>query len=516
MKELTLNRRDAAASTPHSDLRMDQQERRRRGTSVALQTMIAAVLLISLIQISQAQDMVLDWNAHAANAIVGVANQPPPRGLIRLAMVHVAIYDAVNAINGYPFDAYAVTPHVDLPASSEAAAATAAHDILIALFPNQQADLDAKYAVSLATIPDGPARTNGISVGQQAAAGLLLFRANDGRDAVVSYTPKSGPGDWNPTPPGLLPAQAPEVALVQPWTLKSPSQFRVAPPPDLTSNKWVRDYNETRSLGVATGSARTPEQTDLARFISDQPMLQWNRAWRGISVAQGMSLVDNTRFFAMLTTASADSLIACWDSKFFYTFWRPVTAIRAGDSDGNPETDPDPTWIGLVVTPNHPEYPAAHGCLSGASTETLKTFFGGDKFDFTMDSTVAGLTNPVRHYTRFSQALNDILDARVYGGMHYRNSTQKGAKIGKQVSHYVTSHFFRPSKKNEQQTSASNFDRVHSTRSWARERLTAGSRARFAMKRNCNPQPRAVGDCIPKPRVLTREARENCLSPFLA
>ena len=242
----------------------------------------------------------------------------------------------------------------------------------------------------------------------------------------------------------MLPAQAPEVALVRPWTLKRPSQFRVAPPPDLTSNKWARDYNETKSLGVATGSTRTPEQTDLARFVSDQPMLQWNRAWRGISVAQQMSLVDNARFFAMLTTASSDALIACWDSKFFYNFWRPVTAIRAGDSDGNPETDPDPNWIGLVNTPNHPEYPAAHGCFSGASTETLKFFFGTDRFDFTMDSMIAGLTNPVRHYTRFSQALDDALDARIYGGMHYRNSTRKGAIIGKRVSHFATGHFFRP------------------------------------------------------------------------
>jgi hypothetical protein len=137
-------------------------------------------------------------------------------------------------------------------------------------------------------------------------------------------------------------------------------------------------------------------------------------------------------------------LIACWDSKFFYNFWRPVTAIRAGDTDGNPQTDPDPNWIGVVVTPNHPEYPAAHGCLSGASCETLTFFFGTDNFDFTMNSLVAGLTEPVRHYTSFSQALQDALDARVYGGMHFRNSTHKGEIIGKQVSHFATRHFFRP------------------------------------------------------------------------
>jgi len=406
--------------------------------------LLIALALAALAPTAARADAVLDWNGYAATAIVGVAGQPPPRGLIRLAMVHVAIYDAVNAIEGYPFNRYAVTPNVVTPASPEAATVAAAHDMLVALFPAQQADLDMKYAASLALIPDGPAKTNGISVGQQAAAGILLFRANDGRDAIVPYVPGSGPGVWIPTPPGFLAAQAPEVAYVQPFTLNSPSQFRADEPPELSSHTYTRDYNEVKSLGAATGSTRTPEQTDLARFVSDQPMLQWNRAWRSISVSQGLNLLDNARFFALLATASSDALIACWDSKFFYNFWRPVTAIRAGDTDGNPHTVPDPTWIGVVVTPNHPEYPAAHGVFSGASCETLRYFFGTDHFNFSMDSLVPGLTEPVRNYTRFSQVLEDILDARVYGGMHFRNSTEEGAKIGKKVSHFATKHFFRP------------------------------------------------------------------------
>ena len=391
-------------------------------------------------------DMVLDWNAHAANAIVGVAGQRPERGLIRLAMVHVAVYDAVNAIDGFPFQAYGVTPNVVSPASREAATAAAAHDMLVALFPVQQADLDAKYSASLATIPDGPAKTNGISVGQQTASGILGLRANDGRDAVVPYTAGSGPGVWMPTPPAFLPAAAPEAAHVQPFALNSPSQFRAEPPPELTSDTWTRDYNEVKSLGSATSTTRTAEQTDIGRFWSDQPILQWNRTWRNISVARSLSLSDNARFFAMLATASADAIIACWDSKYFYSFWRPVTAIRGGDTDGNPDTEVDPNWIGLVVTPNHPEYPAAHGCFSGASTHTLRSFFGTNDFDFTIDSKVAGLTDPVRSFGSFSQALDEVLDARVYGGMHYRNSTSKGAKIGRQVSKYLTNHFFLPSR----------------------------------------------------------------------
>lgn len=389
-------------------------------------------------------DMVLEWNATAADAIVGVAGLRPERGLIRLAMVHIAIYDAVNAIDGYPFEAYAIHPTVVSPASADAATATAAHDILVALFPAQQADLDAKYAASLNTITDGPAKINGIAVGRQTAAGILALRAGDGRDATVTYSPGSGPGVWVPTPPGFLAAAAPEAAHVQPFALNSPSQFRAEPPPLLASDTWARDYDEVKNLGPATGSTRTPEQTDIGRFWSDQPILQWNRAWRNIAITQGLSLKETARFFAMLATASADAIIGCWDSKYTYNFWRPVTAIRAGDTDGNAKTEPDVNWIAQVVTPNHPEYPAAHGCFSGASTQTLKFFFGTDNFSFTIDSNVAGLTKPVRSYDSFTQALDEVRDARVYGGMHYRNSSHKGAILGQQVSRFLTAHFFRP------------------------------------------------------------------------
>jgi hypothetical protein len=364
-------------------------------------------------------------------------------------MVHLAIYDAVNATEGFPFKAYAVTPAVVTPASSEAAAATAAHDVLVALFPNQRTDLDAKYAASLAAIPDGPAKTNGISVGQQTATGLLMIRANDGRDAVVSYSPATGPGAWIPTPPALLPASSPEIAHVQPWLMESPSQFRTEPPPSLNSKQWQHDYSEVKELGGATGSSRTPEQTDIGRFWSDHPILQWNRAWRGIATGRGLSLASNARLFAMLTAVGSDSYIGCWDSKYLYNFWRPVTAIRAGDTDGRDRTEPDPAWIAQVVTPNHPEYPSAHGCLSGAVTRVLKQFFGSDTFSFTIDSLVPGLTNPVRHYNSFSEALDEILEARIYGGMHYRNSCEKGDRLGKQLSRFATRHFFTPSKRNQ-------------------------------------------------------------------
>jgi hypothetical protein len=393
--------------------------------------------------VSTGPDMVLVWNAIAAQTIVGPggAGKVPPLGLVDLAIVHTAVYDAVNAISGSPHKQYAVQPSVNSPASPDAATAAAAHDVLVALYPSKASALNAQYATSLATIADGDAKTNGISVGQQTAAGILALRANDGRNAGTTITlPAPGPGVYVPTPPGFLPPQAPWAQNITPWLMSSPSQFHSPPPPSLDSDLWVNDYNDVKSLGAAVGSSRTPEQTDIGKFWGDQPMLQWNRAWRGISISRGLSLQRNARFFAMLSTAGSDSLIGCWESKYTYFFWRPVTAIRAGGA--NPALTADPSWISQVVTPNHPEYPAAHGCLSGAVTHTLASFFGVEfgsdddeaTFSFTIDAKVPGLLQPVRSYTSLSQALDEVLRARRYGGMHYRNSTLKGAELGKQVA----------------------------------------------------------------------------------
>jgi hypothetical protein len=389
-------------------------------------------------------DVVLDWNGLAAQVIVGPggANKVPPLGLVDLAIVHTAIYDAVNAVEGFPFAPYGAEPTVTTPASAEAAAARAGRDVLLALYPSRSADIEALYASSLAAVPDGPAEANGIDVGQQAAAGILVLRANDGRNAGTPIVePPEAPGVWIRTPPGFLAPQAPWTGSINPWTLNSSDQFRSEPPPELDSETWVRDYNEVKALGPGTDSTRTAEQTNIGRFWGDQPMLQWNRAWRGISIGARLSVQDNARLFAMLATASSDSLIACWEAKYHYMFWRPVTAIRAGG--GNPALTDDPSWLGLVPTPNHPEYPAAHGCFSGASVETLSYFFRTDDFTFTMTSNFAGVTTPVRTYSSFSQALQEVLDARIYGGMHYRSATHKGVILGKQVSHFATRHFFR-------------------------------------------------------------------------
>ena len=390
---------------------------------------------------------VVFWNEVADNTIVVVGGKSPQAGSVETAIVQTAVYDAVNAICGFPFDPYAVTAEVQIPAMAEAAVAAAAHDVLVALYPDQAPVLDQQYSAYLDAIPGHTAgKLNGIAVGQQTAAGILSLRKNDGRSAGTAWTPPPpGPGIWQPTPPAFLPPATPWIRSVTPWTMTSPSQFRVPPPPGLDSAVWLDDYNETKSYGGATGSLRTPEQSDLANFVGGpgvHPMLQWHWTWREIATDQGLSVMDAARLFAMLSTAASDALIGCWDSKYNYAFWRPVTAIRAGG--GNLSLMADPAWIGFDTTPNHPEYPAAHGCFSASVVEVLTQYFGTDKLHFAMISAAPGLLQPVRSYDSFSQALQDILDARIYGGMHYRNSTVFGADLGREVSNQMMQHFFRP------------------------------------------------------------------------
>jgi hypothetical protein len=386
---------------------------------------------------------VLDWNARAAQLIVGPggAAKVPPLGLVDLAIVHTAIYDAVNAVEGFPFRSYAVAPTVPGPASADAAVAAAGRGTLIALFPARAADIEAWYAASLAGVPDGDEEASGVWVGEQTAAGILAVRANDGRNAGTPIAePPAAPGVWVRTPPALAAPQAPWARFITPWNMSRPSRFRPSAPPRLRARKYRDDYEEVRDFGAAVGGLATEEQKDIGRFWGDQPILQWNRAWRGIALARGLSRLEAARFFAMLSTSGSDALIACWDAKYEYLFWRPVTSIRAGG--GHPRLTGDPEWTSLVTTPNHPEYPAAHGCFSAASTGSLKRFFHGDSVPFTIDSAVAGVTRPIRSYSSFSQALDEVVDARVYGGMHYRFSGEAGARIGAKASK-AAAHAFR-------------------------------------------------------------------------
>ena len=389
--------------------------------------------------VAGAPDPVLAWNAIATQLIVGAGKGAV--GFVDEAIVHTAIYDAVEAIHPR-YTAFASRPQRHGPASEYAAAASAGYEALLALYPGSKPGLDTALAASLAYVRDGKAKDNGVAIGKEAADAVLALRANDGRNAGGTFTTSGGIGVWVPTPPGFLPPATPWVRFITPWTMSSPSQFRPGPPPSLDSDLWIRDYSETKALGAKVGSTRTPEQTDIGVFWSDVPQLQVDRYWRGIAIDQRLSLEENARFFAMLTVARSDAAIGCWDAKFHYVFWRPVTAIRAGG--GNPALAADPSWESNVITPNHPEYPAAHGCVSSASVHTLQAFFGTDDLHFSANSTVAGLTTPVRTYDRFSDLLEEVKRARVYGGMHYRNSTEQGALLGERVVQQMVRHHFRP------------------------------------------------------------------------
>ena len=387
-------------------------------------------------------NVITDWNAIAQNAIVTVAGQPIQRSQLWITLVHVAIYDAVTSITG-EYEQFKVTPTPLRPASREAAAIAAAHRVLVTLLPLQQSTLDEARANSLAEIADGVKKENGIAIGEEVA--LRLLEIHDGVIPTVAYTPLPGPGFWQPTPPLYAPALLPGFAQVTPFALASASQFRPGPPPALSSSLFARDYNEVKSFGAKTDTLltrvlRTPEQTEIGLFYTEHAVAQYSRAFRRYAIENNLDLQQTARFFAMANTAILDSQIACWDAKFYYNFWRPVTAIRAGSTDGNPETAADPDWIGLAPTPAHPEYPAAHGCWTSATAAILEDFNHTTAVHFVLDSTPTGTTHAFEN-TDYLRA--EIINARVYGGMHYRNSVEVGARMGEQIADWVA-YFFRP------------------------------------------------------------------------
>lgn len=356
-----------------------------------------------------------------------------------MAAVHVAMYDAVVAIRGgyEPFYSEPASPAAG--ASVNAAAATAACGVLRGLFPNRAPQYEPACKAYLGALPEGKAKARGVAIGNEVAAGTLAARANDGRSTAVTYTPGSEPGDFR----GVNPI-APFMRFIRPFALTSASQFRSEGPPDLTSYDYARDVNEVKALGSANSVVRTAEQTDLARFATEPPPRWWPRNMRRFAT-DGRSVLDHARLMAFLWVAQADSSVACFDSKYYFDFWRPLSAIALADTDGNPATQPDSAWAPVVPTPNHPEYPAAHACNAAAVGSVLKQFYGTSHVNFMLDSTAAGLLEPVRYYHRVDDMVRDLKVARIYGGMHYRNSVNDGATLGVRVANWIGRNFFRRS-----------------------------------------------------------------------
>jgi hypothetical protein len=277
-------------------------------------------------------------------------------------------------------------------------------------------------------------------VGQQAAAGILELRAGDRRDDVLPWVqPPTGPGVYEPT--GPPPPLGLNMQFITPFTLRSASQFRPKGPDPLDSKAYAQDFNEVKELGRVDSQSRTPEQTEVARFWTDFPLRQWGRAMNALAIAQGLSIGQTARMMAMADMASADGLIACFDAKYLYLFWRPVHAIPRADTDGNPATERDLSWTPLVGTPNHPEYPSAHGCGSASLAQALASFFGTQEVSFSVDSSV---THTTHYYQRFRDVVPEIANARVWGGIHFRHATEDGSKIGRKVGNWMSDHFFLP------------------------------------------------------------------------
>ncbi len=403
---------------------------------------LAALLVLAAVP-SALADPVLDWNLTALRTTAAAPFNPPLEAR-NLAVVHAAMFDAANAFQ-HEFRSYAV--HVCAPAgaSFDAAVTAAAHRTLVGLYPEQTATLDALAAEALSRLPQGAGRDAGVTLGTEVATRLLSVRASDGAGEAIAapYTPASGPGAWVPTPPAFRPALDPGWGTVAPFLLRTPSQFRPGPPPALTSRQYTADFLEVRDVGAASSSTRTADQTALARlWISTAPQV-WNPVARQLIVATGLSGTPAARVLALVHLANADAFIAGWDAKYLYGQWRPVTAIRAGDSDGNARTPADAAWTPLIATPPFPDYPAGHAISAGAWEVVLERLFGATP-GISLELSSATAPGVVVHASTVREIARGVLDARVWGGVHWRTSVDEGWRMGRRIGRLGVERFLRP------------------------------------------------------------------------
>ena len=403
-------------------------------------TASAVALLMTLAVTTAHADVITDWNQNTIEVLkaANILGNPWSRAM---AMVHVAMSDAVNSAQSR-YTRFAATAPVAPSASPEAAAAAAARHILIQVAPAQKAKVDELYADSLGRIPDGPAKTEGITLGEQVAAVIQSDRAADLTNAPDTYRPLTTPGVWVPTQPPLFP----QYAQAKPWGMKSADQFRPGPPPQLTSAVYARDYNETKELGGAKSTKRTQQQTDAVRFWTQLNFgPSWSEAARQLSVGKKLDLADNARLFALLTMTIANSYITDWDAKFHYNFWRPVTAIRNGDQDGNDATERDASWTPLNATPMHPEYPSQAAIQCGAASAVLESVFGTGTFPA---FTVTDSADPrlQRSFTSIKQMGDEQALVRIWGGIHFRNTLEVSEHMGRKISVHLMSNYLTPAR----------------------------------------------------------------------
>jgi hypothetical protein len=394
-------------------------------------------------------DAVTDWNV-AANAAIFSTNPTAHSAVLSTAMVQGAVYDAVNAIAG-GYRPYLPTPAADPTYSQDAAAATAAFRVVANLVPSQLGTLQTQYQASLDAVADGPAKDGGIAVGEAAATAMLAARANDGRNGPFTFVIGTTPGAWRPSPPLFALDPTPWVGNVTPFLVPSAGMLRTDGPNRLRSRAYARDLNEVKSLGSLTSTTRTADQTMAAIFWQSQPGALYGGVMRSLSARYGLSTAENARLFAMASLAAADGAIGCWNDKYYWNFWRPIDAIHGADADGNRRTRADPAWKALfdpatpttppLSTPGFPDHPSGHSCVSGATLTAMRDFFGTDRIAF--DIVSSRFPGQPRHYERFSQALQEVIDARVWGGIHFRAADEQGAALGRKVARWEEKHYFQ-------------------------------------------------------------------------
>lgn len=392
-----------------------------------LRTGLVALLFTAPALSDTRADIVTEWNERAGEIVVKAGMGPLPAERA-LAMLQASVYEAVNAITQrYPVSNLKLEA---IPgASVEAAVAAANHVMLTKLVPSQQTAIDLSYQAALTAIPDGPAKINGIAVGERAVSAIVAWRANDGATAGESYRPYTTGGAYVPT---VIP-EAPQWRYRKPWLMTNPSEFRPGPPPDLNSEVWARDYNEVKALGRKDSRQRTTEQTDIARFWEEVMPPIYHGIVRSVANVPGRDMTRNARLFAAVTQASDDALIAVFDAKYHYGFWRPLTAIRNGDLDNNDATERDESWLPFIETPMHPEYPCAHCITSGVVGTILQAEIGNEPTPvLTTRSTLAGGVS--RSWTTIDEFMQEVPNARLYDGVHYRNSGKVGTEMGKQIA----------------------------------------------------------------------------------
>jgi hypothetical protein len=384
--------------------------------------------------------VITQWNTIAGRTIYTENATPVPVGSLYFGFVSLAVYDAVVAIEGR-YEPYLKQRKVRGKASSEAAAATAAYDVLRYYFPASAANLATDYAGSLGSIPDGRAKARGTEVGRHAAETLIRARANDGRGANIQLTVTPAPGVWRPTPDALAPMLAPWLGFVTPLALRSPTQFPLSGPDPITSKAYARDFAEVKAKGALVGSTRTAAQTETALFWNANAVLQYETALRGQVAERGMNIVDSARAFALLSTTIADALIACWRSKYDYAYWRPITAIRLADTDGNRATKPDATWMSLLQTPPYPDYVSGHASGTGAATGTFSYLFGARSLDLDIPALV---TPASRHFDSAAVLDAETMNARIWLGFHFRKAMTDANRLGHRTAQWTITHEFRP------------------------------------------------------------------------